>query len=338
MDFIKELQAKIEKANHVAITTHTHPDADGIGSQLGLYLALKEKYNLPIFCVNEEALPIRYSHLAQGVNIYTAHNFKPQTSHETFDLLIVVDTNTTKRVGEKIQSLIGEKTQIIYIDHHPTSKPQTHHHLINPNAAATGQLICEVIKKLHIKITAEMALPLYTAILIDTNSFRYPTVSSQTHLVISELLDTGISPSGAYNQIYSTKSIHHTHFLGEILKNSHCNKNNEIAWIYITDQLQTTYSVSLEDSNAFINHLLVLDNIKVACMFIDDCEHQQLKLSLRSRGQVDVGMIAQNLGGGGHSHAAATRFSLPKTQDEKLGLINQSIKQIEQILYAQTTK
>ena len=334
MDFQKSFLAATQQAKSIVITTHTLPDADGIGSQLGLCLGLREAHK-NVFCVNEEALPERYQYLDQLALIQSADQFSKINKNNSeleqdlvIDLLIVVDTNTTERIGVKVAKLITEKTKIIYIDHHPYQRLLGDGHLVDPTAAATGQLVSELLDALEIQMTPQLALPLYTAILIDTNSFRYPTVNHRTHQVVSNLLKTGISPSGAYNKIYGTKTIAHTHFLAEVLRNSQCQSG--IAWMHITKELQDKYKISAEESNAFINHLLVLDNIKVACMFRED--EDNIKLSLRSHGQIDVGEIAKALGGGGHSHAAATRFKLQKSSDQTKELIKTTIEKIESLL------
>ena len=326
MDFSGNLKSLVEKAKHIVITTHTHPDADGIGSQLGLCLGLRE-FQKNVFCVNEESLLERYRYLDHLALIQSADQFL-ENDNPPIDLLIVVDTNTLDRVGDKMNSLITDKTKVIYIDHHPYQQFLGKEHLIDPTAAATGQLVSELLDNLGIELTSQIALPLYTAILIDTNSFRYPTVTHRTHQVVSKLLETGISSSGAYNKIYGTKTIKHTHFLARVLATTQ--SQSDIAWIHITEELQQEFGITAEESNAFINHLLVLDNIKVACMFREDSGN--IKLSLRSHGQIDVGKIADALGGGGHSHAAATRLTLPSSPEQVQKLIQDTVNQIEKLL------
>src|SRR6478735_1850591 len=149
-----------------------------------------------------------------------------------------------------------------------------------------------------------MALPIYTAIIIDTSSFRYPTVSAATHRLEGKLMDTGINPPEAYNGIYGTKRVHHMHLLASILNTASTNKDETIAWMLLKKEDIDKFAGDVEDTHACINNLLVLNNIKVACMFRDDGDH--IKMSLRSSGEYDVGNIALALGGGGHSHSAAT--------------------------------
>lgn len=330
MDFANHLKNEVQNARSVMISTHIHPDADGLGSQVGLCLALKN-FNPHIFCVNEEPLHSRYTYFDSKHFIESVKSFKKKYGdHFKTDLLIVVDTNHLKRIGKKVQEFISPETKIIYIDHHPHKESFGEAHYVDSSSAATGQLVTEIILELGIELTPEMALPLYTAILIDTNSFRYPTVSAKTHSIVSKLLETGISPSGAYNKIYGTKSIEHTHFLGQVLAKSSATASGKIAWMHLTKELQEKFHVNAEDSNAFINHLLVLHNIKVVCMFRED--EDSIKLSLRSRGRIDVSKVASALGGGGHTHAAALRLPLPKNNEDILKKIHQIISEIEELI------
>ena len=119
------------------------------------------------------------------------------------------------------------------------------------------------------------------------------------------------------------------HLLGNVLASADSNKSEEIAWLVLKHDEMEKFNIDIEDTHAFINHLLILDNIKVACMFRD--EGKQLKVSLRSTGVVDVGLIAVQLGGGGHSHSAATMIN--KSEDKSLEeLIKATIEKIEKCL------
>jgi phosphoesterase RecJ-like protein len=140
---------------------------------------------------------------------------------------------------------------------------------------------------------------------------------------------TGINPPEAYNGIYGTKKVIHMHLLARILNTAETNSDESIAWMLIKKEDIDQFKSDVEDTHAFINHLLILNNIKVACMFRDDGD--LVKMSLRSSGDIDVGLIAQALGGGGHSHSAATL--LPKngtlSTDE---VIVKSICKVEEIV------
>jgi phosphoesterase RecJ-like protein len=310
----------IENAVNIVISTHSFPDADGIGSQIALCLALK-KIGKNVICANDQELLERYKYLDPLDVIVSVQNIEAHFTQKP-DLIIVVDTNMITRTGKNVEQYAElSNCPILYIDHHPCSEALLNDHCIDTKAAATGQLVGELIEDLDLEFDPYMALPLYTAILIDTSSFRYPTVTAKTHLLISKLMATGIQPPQAYNGINGTKKIEHMHLLGKVLSSAHCNKSEEIAWIILKKDELADFNVDIEDTHGFINNLLILDNVKVACMFRDDGE--QVKISLRSSGDYDVGNIATSIGGGGHSHSAATLIK--KTADDDLDLIIKGI-------------
>jgi phosphoesterase RecJ-like protein len=328
MTILDTFKSRIQVAQRILITTHEFPDADGIGSEIALCLALRE-FGKECYCVNEEPLLDRYQYLDQDHVVFGFLNFR--SSHTSFspDLVIVVDTNIKDRVGHKLSQYLDDKSSLLYVDHHPCRGRDLDQHCIDVHAAATGQIVGEMIEHLGIKFTKKMALPIYTAIIIDTSSFRYPTVSASTHRLVAKLMDTGINPPEAYNGIYGTKKINHMHFLASILNTASTNKDETIAWILLDKEVMDRYSGDVEDTHAFINNLLVLNNIKVACMFRDDGD--QLKMSLRSSGEYDVGNIAIALGGGGHSHSAATMFQLTPEETVKT-VIKKAISKVEEVL------
>lgn len=306
MRILETFKAAIDSSKNIVISTHLIPDADGIGSEISLCLALK-KLGKNVVCVNEEDLLHRYRYLDTHDNVISFDHFtkeyREKHHFKEIDLMIIVDTNSSARIGNKMQALLGNIKKILFVDHHPCPPALTAIHCIDTTAAATGQLVGNLIMSLGVKLDKEMALPLYTSILIDTSSFRYPTVSADTHRLVANLLDTGLNPPMAYNGIYGTKKIHHMHLLGSILASTESNSSGEIAWITVNQKDIDKHGSDVEDTYAFINNLLILDNIKVACMF-RNIGHQ-VKVSFRSTGDVDVGVIAQAFGGGGHNHSAA---------------------------------
>jgi phosphoesterase RecJ-like protein len=329
MEIFEKFDLAIAEAANIVITTHLIPDADGIGSEISLCLALR-KIGKNSICCNEEDLLERYKYLDPDdvvIGLKDIKSYMPQAP----DLIIVVDTNTIFRTGANFLKYAEEHDcPILYIDHHPCNMAIQSNNCIDTKAAATGQLVGEIIEHLGVEFDQKMALPLYTAILIDTSSFRYPTVSAKTHEVIAKLMATGIDPPRAYNGIYGTKNIQHLHMLGNVLSTANCNKTEEVAWIELKKSDLTKYHIDIEDTHAFINHLLILDTIKVACMFRDD--GKKLKVSLRSTGEYDVGLIATALGGGGHSHSAATLIN--KEKDQLVSdIIQETVLKIEKLLH-----
>ena len=302
MNITERFKFFTQKANNIVISTHIIPDADGIGSEIALCLALRALGKKAI-CVNEEPLLERYNYLDPDDTVISRADYLALKSNKKIDLFIVTDTNSLDRIGDGMKAIALTASELLFVDHHPCHKNVMKENCIDTSKAATGELAGELIQSLGIPLSREMALPLYTAILIDTSSFRYPTVTGNTHRLIGSLMDTGVRPPHAYNMIYGTKKLTYMKLLGKVLASAQTTKDEKVAWLTLTEDLLEKFHVDTEDTLAFINHLLVLDNIKVAVMFRE--MGSDIKVSLRSIGTVDVGIMAQSLGGGGHDHSAA---------------------------------
>ncbi|MFG1481442.1 DHH family phosphoesterase [Halobacteriovorax sp. GFR7] len=292
----------IEKANNIVITTHIFPDADGIGSEIALCMALR-KLGKNAICINEEKLFDRYRYLDPD-GVITNYN-DSKDYFDKIDLFIVTDTNALPRIGKNVQELVLKSSELLFIDHHPCPKEIAAIHCVDSTKAATGELVGELIEALGVKFDKKMALALYTSIIIDTSSFRYPTVTGNTHRIVAKLMDTGISPPQAFNQINGVKQVEYMKLIGKVLSSCQMSPNGKVAWISLTEEEIESFGCETEDTHGFINHLLILEGIEVACMFREVGD--KVKISFRSVNQtVDVGVIAQALGGGGHNHSAAT--------------------------------
>lgn len=311
MKIIERFQQQVQEANNIVISTHIVPDADGIGSQIALAMAFRQMGKNAI-CVNEECLLDRYryldpDHVVIGLDEYLNDskykNYHDINGNNEIDLFIVADTNSLERIGNGMKELSKKAKKVLFIDHHPCSQDIIDNHCIDTSKAATGELAGDLILSLDVTLSRDMALPLYTAILIDTSSFRYPTVTGNTHRLIGTLMDTGVRSPHAFNMINGTKKLSYMKLLGAILTSVNTTDDETVAWITLSEDLLNKFQVDSEDTLAFINHLLILDNIKVALMFRE--MGNQVKVSLRSVGIVDVGIMARALGGGGHDHSAA---------------------------------
>jgi bifunctional oligoribonuclease and PAP phosphatase NrnA len=328
MRIIRQFKLLTKKAKNIVITTHLYPDADGVGSQLGLCLALRQTRR-NVFCVNEEDIPRRYSFLNEGTTLYTAREFNRQHPNFPIDLFIIVDAHSPDRVGTQMQKIAQQAKELLFIDHHPCPEELRALHCIDTQVSATGEIVGKLIQALKLKFTPAIALPLYTAMVVDTSSFRYQTVTGDTHRLVAQLMDTGaINPQNVYNLIYGTRNIGHMQLLGQVLSEAQTTEDETIAWLTLREDVLKKFKVAPEDTNAFINQLLILDNTKIACMFREEDHH--IKVALRSSGEVDVGQLAQALGGGGHNHSAATVLKGPLNE-----VVSKTILALKTMLKAQ---
>jgi phosphoesterase RecJ-like protein len=165
MTILDTFKSRIQAAERILITTHEYPDADGIGSEISLCLALRE-YGKKCLCVNEEPLLERYQYLDQDNVVIGFENFRTRYPDIKPDLIIVVDTNTKQRVGKKLENFMNESLPVLYIDHHPCRGRDLSNHCIDITAAATGQLVGEMIEHIGVKFTKKIALPIIPPLLL----------------------------------------------------------------------------------------------------------------------------------------------------------------------------
>ena len=310
----KRFKLLMESANSIVITTHVNPDADGIGSQIALAHALKT-LGKDVHCINQEDLLPRYQYLdtkeiVRGFKKSLVKKFKK------IDLFIIVDANSVDRIGLDLKQLSQCSKELLFIDHHPTKKEFLAIHCIDTKSAATGEIVAKLIQSIGIKYTFEMALALYTSIIIDTSSFQYPTVSNKTHEIVSHLLSEGISPPLAMKEIYGQDNVSFFHFIGRILTKTKSSQDKKIIYVSISLKDLKDFNVDPEDTHGIINQLLIYRPAEVLCMF-REIKKNTTKVSLRSMGSIDVGSVAQALGGGGHSYSAATIIKMSIKDCEK---------------------
>ena len=317
IDRFKQL---ISNSKTIVITTHVSPDADGIGSQIALSIALKS-LNKNVFCINQEELLPRYQYLDKDKIVVGFDRKKLKI--KTIDLFIIVDANSVNRIGPDLKELSQNANELLFIDHHPAPREFLALHYIDVSKAATGEIVAELIQTLGVQFTYQMALALYTSIIIDTNSFQYPTVGSKTHSTVSKLLKTGISPPQAMKEIYGQENISFYHFLGKVLSKTKCSSDNRIVYVTITLKDLEDYQIDPEDTHGIINQILTYRPALVLCMF-RELTKNSTKISFRSMGAINVGSMAEALGGGGHSYSAATiiKFPLRKSVDHVLKIVS----------------
>ena len=305
---IERFKNLIKTAKTIVITTHVGPDADGIGSQIALALALKQ-IGKTVYCINQEDLEQRYLYLDSKKNV-KGYSSNLVSKLKKIDLFIIVDANSIERIGPNLKELSQQSTELLFIDHHPTTDEFIALHCIDTSSAATGEITAKLIEELKVPFTYEMANALYTSIIIDTSSFQYPTVSPKTHSTVGKLLSTGISPPDVIKEIYGQNDVSFYHFLGKVLTKTKTSASKKIIYVQILLKDLNQYSVDPEDTHGIINQILSYRPAEVLCMF-REIDKETTKVSFRSMGKINVGSMAQALGGGGHSYSAATIIKLP---------------------------
>ncbi len=289
-----DIAAALKDCENVLISVHKDPDGDALGSQLALMLAL-EKMGKTVTVHNLDPVPEIYRFLPHAGRIKTG---KPVTG--SYDALVVLDAEP-QRTG-LFDGTYPART-LINIDHHVTNPVEWPLTWLDPSVSATGEMVYNLISRLGAAMDGEMALCLYTAIFTDTGSFRYSNTTPESMRISAALLDAGADPWLVTENVYESNAFNRLKLLGSVLATMERSTDGKIAWVVVTDELYRLTGTTAEDTEHFVNFVRSVKGVEVAVLFRQTGQ-AQYKISLRSKGRVDLSGLAQSLGGGGHNNAA----------------------------------
>ena len=301
---LKNIGDQIKKASRIIISTHKHPDGDGLGSELALYYALK-KIQKDVRILNLDQVPSRYVFLNtdQHVQSYrTKHSPLQKT-----DIALIVDTNDSRLLEDLFTQIENVCDHILFIDHHIPVKngPQpTQGSYIDTNATSTGEIIFRLIKELNIPLDKNIARALYTSIIFDTNFFRYVHSSGEPHRIAAELLEYERNPMEISQNIFGNYTVNKLKFLSKILGQVEYFNNQCFALLIITQKDILDHQLTYDDCLDVIDIVMNVRSLEAAILFLEVKGTNCYKISLRSKGKINVSVIADSLGGGGHLYSS----------------------------------
>lgn len=314
----------IKQNNSFLLVGHINPEGDSLGSSLALALGLKKLGKKDVCVVSKDPVPEVLRFLPSSKTV------KQKPARKKYDVVILLDCNEMSRTGFK--GFNARHTAII--DHHvlpaDTAKSEFYDSLaashIDTHAAAAGLLVYKVLTALKVPMDKDIATNLYTSILTDTGGFRYSNASSESLKVASRLVEAGAKPWDISKELYESTSYKSIKLLGLTLSN--VGRDNGIVWMTITKEMLKKTGTSAEDCEDFVNYPRKVRGAEVAVFFREDRKNQY-KLSLRSKGRVDVQKIATTFGGGGHVAAAGCRVNgtLKEVRKKVFKVIRKEIKE-----------
>ena len=325
----KEFIRKIKNYNHVGVISHIRPDGDCISSQVALCRWLKAN-GIKTTAFNDDDVPPNLDWLLS----YHPVQKPDEAIFESCDLFIMVDGNALSRFGAFADwhDKQDEKAPLWMIDHHPDPEDSFEIAISVVKAASTAELIFKLFMESDpALIDEEIAKALYTGIITDTGSLQFESVTAETVQTVAELLRRGgFRPNEIIEVIYSNKSVEQYKLLSEALKTIQLFENNQIAVMSVTDEMLSEAKASPADCEGFVSYPLSLSGIKAAILmkdFFDD----GVRISLRSRSDIDVNEWARELGGGGHKKAAGAwhKGPLEKTIRDVVKIGAKQLKNIE---------
>jgi len=280
------------------VCSHSRPDGDAVGSILAMGMLLQQM-GKHADLVTADRIPGIYRSLPQSDSIRTALRV-----HGPYDAAILLECDGFGRT--RLRGL--DAFFIINIDHHASGHAWANLNWIDRGASSVGELVYRLVKAAGATVTPEMATCLYTTVLTDTGGFCYGSTRASTFALAKDLVEAGANPIRVAQDVYFSVPTSKMLLLGAALGNLHC--EGPLAWLWVTHQDMTRTCAAEEDCEGIVNYAISIAGIEAAA-FLRELPEQRIRLSLRSKGKVNVAAIAENLGGGGHENAAGCTLEGP---------------------------
>jgi phosphoesterase RecJ-like protein len=294
---IQAILNRIETAKSILVAAHTSPDGDALGSTLALTMALREM-GKEVVAFNVDGIFSPFEFLPGSETIKNSLD-----SDQTFDLGFLLDAGELKRAGIDLRL---HCTDLINIDHHPHSETFGVENFVDTEAAATAILIYRLLKQQQHAISLDVAINIYTATLSDTGSFRYSNTNKEAFTVAGEMVSLGINAWDIASRLYETQPLDRLTLLGEALRTLKTSTCGQYASIAVTSDMYERCHAGAEHTDGFVNYPRSIEGVEVS-IFFRQTDPDRFKVGFRSKGNIDVGALARELGGGGHHNAAGAQ-------------------------------
>ena len=318
----KQILEKIKQYKNFLIAAHINPEGDSICSQLAmanLLIAMGKTVKI----INADNVPKNLQFLP---GVEKIESYKESEGFK-FDAVIILDCPNLERIGS-VRNLLNEQ-YIICIDHHVSNDNFGNLNWTDPKASSAGEMVYDLFKSADIPLDDPSAMCLYVAIMTDTGSFRYTNTTVKTHNIAADLLKYNFSPNKVYELIYETKSFEVMKLLAEVLNNLQRSADGLFVWFRVTDEMLKRNNLSSESTEDFIAFVRMVEGAKVVAFLREINDGSEVKISMRSKTDIDVNKIAGHFGGGGHQAASGCVIESNIDQAEKM-LLEQIKSSIEE--------
>ncbi len=288
------------------LTTHVNPDGDGLGSELALRAGLV-RAGKRVRIVNHSPIPGFYRWMDPGglVERYDPATHDPVIAQA--GTIIILDTNQPDRIRSLEGPVRASKAHRVVVDHHLDPHPFADTYFIDDSATSTGELVFRLLSAyLRGPLGPEIAVALYTAIMTDTGSFRYPRTGAETHRIAARLIEEGADPPSIFSAVYETWSPGRMRLLGEALDTLTVSGNGSIAHMVTTRKMFAGTGTTEIETDTFSVYPMNIGKVRIGILFTELADG--VKISFRSKGSIPVNRLAQEFGGNGHLNAAGARL------------------------------
>jgi phosphoesterase RecJ-like protein len=290
---IQQVTSALRERRRFVISSHSRPDGDSIGSQLAMAFGLRA-LGKDVTVVNLDPAAHQFMAFPGVRDIRIA-----PTVEGDFDAAIIMECSDYARTG--VRGL--DRYFTVNIDHHPGNTGYGQINWFDPSAAACAEMVFDVVQALGVPLSVEIATHVYIAILTDTGSFHFSNLSPRTFEICRQLLEAGVDPVRIARQVYDSSSLGRLKLCGAIMTGLQVDPTGKIAVLYVDRAMAKATGASYEDTEGVINQPLTVKELQ-AVVFFKQTEGDEYRVSLRSKGDVDIGAVAKEFGGGGHKNAA----------------------------------
>ena len=317
-NFLSAFKKIISIRKKIVIIPHRNPDGDALGSALALKHFLDaKKHKVNIVSPNDYPTFLKW---LPGESEIIKFSKRPNTARDKInnaELIFGLDFNSLSRIQDLSEIVRRTKVDKIMIDHHESPEFFANLNYSDPNMSSTCEMVYNVINASDSKLlNKKIACCLYTGIMTDTGSFRYPSTNAKTHKVVSHLISLGANGSDIHQKIFDSSSMSRLKLLGISLSNLVKIPNLPVVYITLSKEELKTCRYKKGDTEGFVNYGLSLKGVNFSCMMIENETEGKIKMSFRSQGNFSVENFARNyFNGGGHLNAAGglSTESLDKT-------------------------
>jgi phosphoesterase RecJ-like protein len=303
---IEQFRELIRAGSSVVLTTHVNPDGDGLGSQVALAAFLQQR-GVAAHIINHDAVPPPYRFLDPAGSLIGRYD---PAVHDPLlrsaACILIVDTNHTSRLGRLETAVNASSARTVIIDHHPDPGTFASLTLVDIDASSTGQIVYRLLDALGgLPLSGHVANALYTAVMTDTGSFRFPKTDSAVHRMVADLIDMGADPVSTYQHVYEEGPANRLQLLGEALSGLRMAHEGRVCTLTVTREMFHRTQTSEIDTDAFVPITLTVGGVQIGLMFteLEDC----IKINFRSKGDIPANELARLFGGNGHRNAAGAR-------------------------------
>lgn len=318
------IRKRLEKAKQIIITTHLSPDGDAIGSSLGLFHFLAQE-GIVAHVIVPNAFPkfLQWLEGSEDICIFDQEKEKAKALIAQADVLFCLDYNQTKRTGSMQEDLDASDAYKILIDHHIGNPTWPDVNLSTVGASSTCELVFDFVEAFSgksFKLNEAMALALYTGLLTDTGNFQFSATTPKVHLQAAKLIEAGVQPDVVHNHINNSYDELRLQFFGFcVAERMHILKDKGIAYMALSRKDMQRFNIQTGGTEGLVNEPMKIANVDVSILLKED--EGKVKLSFRSKRDIDVSAFAAKFfQGGGHRNAAGgiSFDTLEETEKELL--------------------